>query len=119
MSLHFHRRGGLLLVSCRGLFGTLAVSGYLLAFPLPRVPSSPPLRVCADPNNLPFSNQRGEGLENRLAQLLARELRTSVSYLWWAQRRGFLRNTLVAGQCDVVMGVPSDLPSVTPWHVPV
>ena len=71
-----------------------------------------PLRVCADPNNLPFSNQRGEGLENRLAELIARELNTSVAYVWWAQRRGFIRNTLAAGQCDVIMGVPSDLPSV-------
>jgi mxaJ protein len=81
-------------------------------YPPTRLPAYPPLRVCADPNNLPFSNQRGEGLENRIAQLLARELKTSVSYVWWAQRRGFIRNTLAAGQCDVVMGVPSDLPSV-------
>jgi quinoprotein dehydrogenase-associated probable ABC transporter substrate-binding protein len=77
-----------------------------------RLPASPPLRVCADPNNLPFSNRRGEGFENRLAQLIARELKTSVSYVWWAQRRGFIRKTLAAGQCDVVIGVPSDLPSV-------
>jgi mxaJ protein len=82
-----------------------------IAVPLTRRPAVP-LRVCADPNNLPFSNQQGEGLENRLAQLIARELKTSVSYVWWAQRRGFIRNTLAAGQCDVVMGVPSDLPSV-------
>jgi mxaJ protein len=82
------------------------------AYPPTRLPAHPPLRVCADPNNLPFSNQRGEGLENRLAQLIARELKTSVSYVWWAQRRGFIRNTLAAGRCDVVMGVPSDLPSV-------
>ena len=72
----------------------------------------PPLRVCADPNSLPFSNQRREGLENRLADLVARELNTTVRYVWWAQRRGFVRNTLAAGQCDVIMGVPSSLPSV-------
>ncbi len=64
------------------------------------------LRVCADPNNLPFSNQRGEGFENKLAQLAARELGARVEYTWWAQRRGFVRNTLNAGLCDVVMGVP-------------
>jgi mxaJ protein len=75
-------------------------------------PTAPPLRVCADPNNLPFSNERREGLENRLAEMVARELETTVTYVWWAQRRGFIRNTLAAGQCDVVMGVPSDLPSV-------
>jgi mxaJ protein len=65
------------------------------------------LRVCADPNNLPFSNDRGEGFENRLAQLVAREMGARVEYTWWAQRRGFVRNTLRAGDCDVLMGVPS------------
>lgn len=65
------------------------------------------LRVCADPNNLPFSNQRGEGFENKIAQLVARELGTTVSYTWFAQRRGFVRNTLNAGKCDVIIGVPS------------
>jgi mxaJ protein len=65
------------------------------------------LRVCADPNNLPFSNQRGEGFENKIAELLARDLNERVEYTWWAQRRGFFRNTLRAGVCDVVIGVPS------------
>jgi mxaJ protein len=65
------------------------------------------LRVCADPNNLPFSNERGEGFENHLAELVARELGATVRYTWWPQRRGFVRNTLRAGLCDVVMGVPS------------
>ncbi len=64
------------------------------------------LRVCADPNNLPFSNAARQGFENALAELIARELDSEVSYTWWAQRRGFVRNTLNAGQCDVVMGVP-------------
>jgi mxaJ protein len=64
------------------------------------------LRVCADPNNLPFSNARGEGFENALAELVAGELGKTVSYTWWAQRRGFIRNTLNAGTCDVIMGVP-------------
>ncbi len=64
------------------------------------------LRVCADPNNLPFSNDRGEGFENKLAELLAHELGQRVEYTWWAQRRGVLRNTLRAGVCDVVLGVP-------------
>jgi mxaJ protein len=63
--------------------------------------------VCADPNNLPFSNSRGEGFENQLAALVARDLHATVSYTWWAQRRGFIRNTLKAGECDVVMGLPS------------
>jgi quinoprotein dehydrogenase-associated probable ABC transporter substrate-binding protein len=65
------------------------------------------LRVCADPNNLPFSNRKLEGFENKIAALIARELNTTIEYTWWAQRRGFIRNTLKAGICDVVIGVPS------------
>jgi quinoprotein dehydrogenase-associated probable ABC transporter substrate-binding protein len=64
-------------------------------------------RVCADPNNLPFSNQKREGLENKIAELLAREFNSQVTYTWWPQRRGFIRNTLNAEICDVVMGVPT------------
>jgi mxaJ protein len=66
-----------------------------------------PLKVCSDPNNLPFSNARREGFENRIADLLARDLGTRVEYTWWAQRRGFLRNTLNAGLCDLVVGYPT------------
>jgi mxaJ protein len=65
------------------------------------------LRVCADPNNMPFSNAAGEGFENRLAQLIASDMNAKVRYTWFAQRRGFIRNTLNAHECDVVMGVPS------------
>ena len=67
------------------------------------------LRVCADPNNLPFSNRNGEGFENKIAELLAREMNVRLEYTWWPQRRGFFRNTLKAGLCDVVIGVPSSL----------
>lgn len=67
----------------------------------------PELRVCADPNNLPFSNERGEGFENELAELIGRDLNRGVRYVWWAQRRGFARNTLQAGLCDLIVGVPS------------
>lgn len=66
-----------------------------------------PLRVCADPNNLPFSNERREGFENRLAALVARELGRPLTFVWWPQRRGFVRMTLQAGTCDVIMGVPT------------
>ena len=65
------------------------------------------LRVCADPNNLPFSNDRGEGFENRIAELLARDLGAKLTYTWWAQRRGFIRSTLAANSCDLVIGVPA------------
>ena len=69
----------------------------------------PPLRVCADPNNLPFSNEAREGFENRLADLIAAELGTTVEYTWWAQRRGFVRSTLSENRCDVVLGVPAQV----------
>lgn len=72
------------------------------------------LRICSDPNNLPFSNQREEGFENRIAELLARELDADLTYTWWPQRRAFLRSTLRAGECDVVMGVPSSYEMVLP-----
>jgi mxaJ protein len=77
------------------------------------------LRVCADPNNLPFTNARGEGFENLIADLMAKELHATVRYTWWAQRRGFIRNTLNAGTCDVILGIPSSVDMVlttTPYY---
>lgn len=65
------------------------------------------LRVCADPNNLPFSNKQDAGFENRIATLIANELHATVTYTWWAQRRGFIRNTLNAHQCDLLTGIPN------------
>jgi mxaJ protein len=67
------------------------------------------LRVCADPNNLPFSNRALQGFENRLAELVARELGRTVTYTWWAQRRGNVRETLNAGLCDLIPGVGAGL----------
>mgnify|MGYP001323090258 CR=1 FL=1 len=72
------------------------------------------LRVCADPNNLPFSNERGEGFENKIVEILAKDLGAEVSYVWWAQRRGFVRNTLKAGLCDLIPGTPADLEMLSP-----
>jgi quinoprotein dehydrogenase-associated probable ABC transporter substrate-binding protein len=71
--------------------------------------STPALRVCADPNNLPYSNQQQQGFENDLAQMIASDFGTAVSYTWFAQRGAFFRKTLNAGQCDVVMGVPAGM----------
>ena len=71
-------------------------------------PPRPVLRVCADPNNLPFSNERQQGFENRIASVLADELHARLSYSWAPQWRGFIRKTLNAGQCDLLMGVPVD-----------
>ena len=65
------------------------------------------LRVCADPDNLPFSNQKQEGFEDRIAKLLAREMHATLRYTFKPQRRGFIRRTLKAKECDLVMGVPA------------
>jgi quinoprotein dehydrogenase-associated probable ABC transporter substrate-binding protein len=65
------------------------------------------LRVCADPNNMPFSNARQEGFENKIARLAANTLGRQVDYVWWAQRRGFVRKTLDNEACDVIVGVPA------------
>ncbi|WP_245411263.1 substrate-binding domain-containing protein [Methylovirgula ligni] len=65
------------------------------------------LRVCADPNNLPFSNDKGEGFENKIVTLVAKDMNERVVYTWWAQRRGYVRNTLKAGLCDLWPGVAS------------
>ncbi len=64
------------------------------------------LRVCADPHNLPFSNQQGEGFENKLAELLAEKLGKKLAYTWYPQAPGFVRNTLGSYKCDVIMGFP-------------
>ena len=72
------------------------------------------LRICADPNNLPYSNRDGEGFENKLVTLIAAELGARVEYVWWAQRRGFVRSTLRANRCDVIAGIPSTVEIVTP-----
>src|SRR6476646_832295 len=71
------------------------------------------LRVCSDPNNLPFSNHERQGFENRIAELVARDLNAKLTYVWYAQRRGFTRNTLGADKCDVFIGVPSSLDRVS------
>ena len=71
-----------------------------------------PFRVCMDPENLPFSNKRLEGFENRIAELMAQEFGAPLTYTWWGQRRGFIRNTMKAtnpaARCDVVIGVPKE-----------
>jgi quinoprotein dehydrogenase-associated probable ABC transporter substrate-binding protein len=64
------------------------------------------LRVCADPNNLPFSNEKGEGFENKIAELLAAKLNKALAYVWYPQATGFVRNTLGARRCDVIPGFP-------------
>ena len=64
------------------------------------------LRVCADPRNLPFSNEKGEGLENKLAELFAEKLQKKLDYMYYPQATGFVRMTLGSHRCDVIMGFP-------------
>lgn len=87
----------------------LILIAVILAVPMTVGTASAPreLRVCADPNNLPFSNEKLEGFENKLADLIAADLRATVKYSWFRQRRGFVRRGLKADECDVVTGIPS------------
>lgn len=88
---------------CIAIVAALALGGALA----PVFAQAKALRVCADPNNLPFSDRAGEGFENRIAQLLARDLGANLEYTWWAQRRGYARNTVKAEHCDLWIGVAS------------
>jgi mxaJ protein len=92
----------------RALAGLLLA---LLAAACTPAPSPAPRRLvaCADPNNLPFSNKAGQGFENQLARLIAADLHAELSYVWWAQRRGYVRNTLGEGKCDFWPGVASNV----------
>lgn len=82
-------------------------------------PARQAFRVCQDPNNLPFSNTRGEGIENRIAELFARDLNLPVAYFSFPQRMAFIRNTLrykLPGEdyrCDIIMGVPAGFDQVS------
>ncbi len=101
----------------RGRFAVLALLAIVcgLFYPLAAAAERDSLRVCADPNSLPFSNRQQEGFENQIAKLIASELGgLPVEYTWFPQRRGFIRNTLRAldeesgrHKCDLVVGVPA------------
>jgi mxaJ protein len=64
------------------------------------------LRVCGDPNNLPFSNEKLEGIENKIAAVLAKDLGWEVEYVWWPHQRGLVRRVLNTERCDVLVGIP-------------
>ena len=92
--------------------GTLAAAPLAAQRPGPMVPGI--LRVCADPDNLPFSNSAQEGLENKLAELIAKDWNSKLEYIWWAAPRGLAR-MLNGTYCDVILQAPQgyDLASVT------
>jgi quinoprotein dehydrogenase-associated probable ABC transporter substrate-binding protein len=115
-------------------FSMVAVAGILATAPASaqspgRFPPSPDdargsielvdpkvLRVCADPANLPFSNQAGDGFENKLAQFLAGKLGKDLAYVYYPGATGFIRNTLNAHLCDIVMGMPQGDDIVQPTN---
>jgi quinoprotein dehydrogenase-associated probable ABC transporter substrate-binding protein len=74
------------------------------------------LRVCADPNNLPFSNQAGEGFENKIAEFMAKKLGKELAYTYYPSATGFVRNTLNAHLCDVIIGMPQGNDLVQPTN---
>jgi mxaJ protein len=76
-----------------------------------------PLRVCGDPNNLPFSNEKLQGIENKIADVIAKELKTTVAYTWWPHQRGVVKRVLNTGRCDVMLGIPKGYDPVL-WTKP-
>ena len=73
-----------------------------------RVPTLEEFRVCTDPDNMPFSNNKQEGFEDKIAAVLAEDLKLPLSFMYAFNRFGFLRNTIKANRCDIIMGVPPD-----------
>lgn len=71
------------------------------------------LKVCSDPDNLPYSNERREGFENKIAEIVAKDLGVPLTNYWWPHQRGLVRNTLRAGTCEVLIGIPKGYDPVT------
>jgi mxaJ protein len=95
-------------MSSRSLDGTLrSVCAAALLFATGAAADGE-LRVCADPDNLPYSHADGSGFENRIAAIVARDVGLRLAYAWQPLQRGFVRKTLGAALCDVLMGVPTD-----------
>jgi quinoprotein dehydrogenase-associated probable ABC transporter substrate-binding protein len=92
---------------CTALLLLLSQGAAALAVDQPEAVDRSALRVCSDPGNMPFSNVKGEGFENKIAELLAAKLGVPVRYTWFPQATGFLRNTLRARRCDLVIGIAS------------
>ena len=102
----------ILLLSALLSLGT--VNGAGLAHAQPPELQTRELHVCADPNNLPFSNDKGEGFENKIVDLIGKDMNAKVTYTWWAQRRGFMRHTLYAQTCDLWPGVAAQQEMLSP-----
>ena len=76
-----------------------------------------PIRVCADPDNLPYSNQALQGFENKIAEVIAQEIGASLDYYWWPAQMGMVRNTLQRDRCDVLISIPKGFDPVL-WTKP-
>ncbi len=92
--------------SAAALFGAacLLAASPSLAQQSPDLVSQTELRVCADPHDLPFSNEQQQGFENKIASLVAHDLDLKLSYTWFPDSQGFVRATLMQHRCDVIMG---------------
>lgn len=99
------RRGAVLGLGLASLLAAALPPAATGAQPTGELVDRSALRVCADPSDLPYSNEAGEGFENKIAELMARRLGVSVEYTWYPQSVGFVRNTLRAHRCDLIMGV--------------
>jgi mxaJ protein len=86
----------------------LAVVPVLLCALSGRAPAdeAKQLRVCGDPNNLPFSNEKLEGIENKIADVIAKDFGATVAYTWWPHQRGVVKRALNTKRCDVMLGIP-------------
>jgi quinoprotein dehydrogenase-associated probable ABC transporter substrate-binding protein len=101
------------------LVSSLAIVAPVAAQPIGEILDRTEMRVCADPNDLPFSNEKGEGFENKIAEMIGKDLGLPVRYVFFPQVTGFVRNTLRARTCDVIMGtVAGDdlVQTTTPYY---
>jgi mxaJ protein len=89
------------------LFGAIALFAFATVLARSAEADDVPLRVCADPNNLPFSDSAGAGFENKIVGLVGAYLHRPLEFVWRAERRGFVREGLNAGECDLVAAIPS------------
>ena len=104
----FARRstGMLLVVAAGAMLGASAAAGQTLR---PNVEKPGVIRVCADPDNLPLSNDKGEGLENKIAELIGEAWNSQVEYAWWPVRRGYFGRALNGRYCDLAITAPTQL----------
>jgi mxaJ protein len=91
-------------------FAMIACAAFAQADP----PAKRVLHIAADPNNLPFTNDKGEGFENKIAELIAKDLNADIQYSWSAQRRGFFRDMIKKGDCDLTLSMPTDAERAAP-----